>query len=320
MKGKNRLLNLVVVLMMAFVFNSNNVHAQEKIGLAISPLTFELTANPGDTLTNKLKIYNPTDNAVVVTMEVEDFRAIGEAGQVVVSKEEENTYSLRKWIITQPKEFTIESKKEKFVDFVIEVPINAEPGGKYGSILASMSVFSSNGKDSTGAKVAPKVGALVLLSIAGEVKEDIIIKDFTTPSFLEYGPIPFTIKFENKGSVHSKPKGFVTITDWRGNKVKDLEFPQNNVMPGSVRKIETSWNTKWLFGKFTATIVGIYGASNVSLDPYTITFWVLPWRLMLGTSVVLLIVLTILFRSRKRLRMAAKILFKGEHHAVKKDS
>ena len=86
---------LLIFLILGGLVLTNAVFAQE-MGLNISPLTFELTANPGDTLSNKLKLYNPTDSTVIVKMETEDFKAVGETGQVIVAPEENITYSLKR--------------------------------------------------------------------------------------------------------------------------------------------------------------------------------------------------------------------------------
>jgi len=286
--------------------------AQDKgVSITISPLTFELTANPGDTIQNTIKIYNSSDSIISIKMEVEDFKAVGETGQVIVTPDEEITYSLKRWVKTEPAEFTLKPKEEKFVDFIIEVPENAEPGGKYGSVLASTT--GAIGSDITGAAIAQKVGSLLLLTIAGEVQENLIIKDFITPSsFFEYGPIPFSMRFENTGTVHVKPRGFVTITNWRGKKVADIEFPQQNVIPGATRKIETQWNNKWLFGKYTAMLVGIYGTANLPFNPPVLVFWAFPWKIALGILIVLILILLFFYKTRKRWQLALRILFKGE--------
>lgn len=288
------------------------VSAQEGgIGLSISPLTFELTANPGDVLTNIVKIYNPTQNTISVKVEAEDFKTVGETGQVIVtSPEEESGYSLRKWIRVEPETFTLEPDEQKFVNFIIEVPENAEPGGKYGSILAS--ITGVMGEGATGAAIVQRVGVLLLLTVSGQVKEDLQIKEFSAPSFLEYGPAPFLIRFENTGTVHVRPRGFVSIVNWRGKKVIDIEFSQLNVIPGAIRKIEVKWNEKWLFGKYTATLVGSYGTANIPLNPSVLNFWVIPWKIAGGTFLALLLIFFFFYKTRKRWQMAIKILFKGE--------
>jgi hypothetical protein len=294
-------------------------------GISVSPLIFELTANPGDIIPpNTVKIYNPTDNIISIKMEAEDWKAEGETGQVIIEPDVERIYSLKswirwvkidsvenKWVKIDPPEFILEPKQEEFVSFIIEVPENAEPGGKYGSILPATTRTAGN--KVTGTAVALKVGALLLLTVSGETKESLAIKDFTTPSsFFEYGPVPFTIRFENSGTIHEKPKGFITITNWRDKKVADIEFPQMNVIPNSVRKIEASWQRKWLFGKYTAMVVGSYGKENFTITSDVLTFWVIPWRITLVILVVLVLVLLFFYKTRKRWQLALKILLKGE--------
>jgi len=300
---------ILIILVIGGLVLADLVSAQQ-IGVTVSPLTFELTANPGDTLTNTLKIYNPTDSIISIKMEVEDFKPVGETGQVVVEPEEEAIYSLKRWVKTEPIEFTLEPREQKFVDFEISVPENAEPGGKYGSVLASTT--GAIGGEITGAAIAQKVGALLLLTVAGPVKENLTIKEFSAPSFLEYGPVPFAIRFENNGTVHVRPRGFVTITNWWGKKVADVEFSQLNVIPGAIRKIDTSWQNKWLFGKYTAMLVGSYGTANLPFNPPILTFWVFPWKVALGIFLALLLIFAFFYKTRRRWQLALRILLKGE--------
>jgi len=308
MKGIKLLILLIIVIFGGLIL-TQPVFAQ-KVGVTISPLTFELNANPGDAIFNKLKIYNPTDNIITIKMEVESFKTVGETGQVIVTPEEETTYSLKQWVNINPIEFTLEPRESKLVNFDILVPENAEPGGKYGSILASP--IAIMGEEFTGTSVLSKVGALILLTVSGEVKEDLMVKEFSTLSFLETGPVPFTIRFENTGTVHLRPRGFVAISDWRDKKVIDIPFAQNNVIPGSVRKIEASWDKKWVFGKYTAMLVGSYGMTNTVFEPPILTFWVFPWKIMLGVFLILLLITLYFYKTRRRWKLALRILIKGE--------
>jgi len=301
---------VLALVLVVFWLGMNDVAAQGSSRITVSPLNFELTANPGDTVTNTVRISNPGSSAITIQMEVEDFAVVGETGQVVVEPAETETYSIAGWVQVVPDLFTLQPGEQQAVEFSVQVPVNAEPGGHYGSILAS--TIAVTGEGFTGAAIAQKVGSLVLLSVSGEVVEDLRVKEFTAPGFLEFGPVPFVIRLENKGTIHVRPRGFITITNWRDKKVVDLEFPQKNVLPDSTRKIEATWDTKWLFGKYTATIVGSYGSSNNPITPWVVTFWVIPWKLLTAVSIISLIVLLILFLTRKRWGTALKILFRGE--------
>jgi len=295
----------LILIIFGLIF-AKPVLAQVSIG--ISPLIFEITGNPGDVIENFVKVYNSsTDTAVSMKMEVEDIAPTGEIGQVILEAPETETYSLTRWIKCEPEEFDLNPREEKFVKFTIQVPENAEPGGHYGSVLAGTKAVAGPGM--AGTAIIQRIGALVLLTVPGAMEENLIVKDFTAPHYSEYGPIPFEIRFENKGTVHVKPTGYITVTNWLGKKVGDSEIAPRNVLPGGVRKFEASLPQKWFFaGKYTATLTGSYGIANTLLTPTVITFWAFPWKIGLG----ILIVLILLILSRKRWLAAFRVLIRGE--------
>lgn len=295
-----------LILMIGGLLWVNNIEAQ--LSLGVSPLVFEITANPGEVVENFFKVYNPSpDTQVQVKMTLEDIAPTGEVGHVIIEPAETETYSLAKWIKSEPEEFSLGPKEEKFVKFILTIPENAEPGGHYGTIIAGAKGVAGPG--AAGATIAPRVGVLVLLIVPGAMKEELVVKDFSVPNYSEYGPVPFTIRFENKGTVHVKPTGFVTVTNWLGQKVADANFSSHNVLPNATRKFEATLNKKWLWaGKYTATLTGSYGMSNIPLTPTVITFWAFPWKAGLGILVAVILLILI----RKRLWLAFKILIRGE--------
>ena len=267
---KKGIIFLLFLILGGLIFGQN-VLAQLSIG--ISPLVFEITANQGEVIENYIKVYNPSqDSVVTVQMVVEDIRPTGEEGYVVtVDPADMLTFSLAQWISVEPKEVELQPREEKFIKFSIQVPENAEPGGHYGTVLATTK--SVAGPGGAGVGIVTRTGSLVLVTVPGIMEEKLIVKDFFAPSYLEYGPIPFEIRFENHGTVHVKPTGYVTITNWLGQKIGDAEINPRNVLPGGIRKFETSFDKKWFFaGRYTATLTGSYGASNTSLTPTVITF------------------------------------------------
>jgi len=312
------IVSLVVVGFFSFAQLSS---AQEDtVGISISPLTFELTANPGDTLVSEVGIINKGSSPLPITIKAEDFTAAGETGGVIIEEDGNETYSLAKWIKVNPKNIILEPNERRVISFEIIIPTDGEAGGHYGSIVAfTGGNGDSENEDNVGSAVSMKVASLILLNVSGEVIENMDVLNFSAPEFQEYGPVSFEMRFKNKGTVHIKPRGFITITDMFGNKVKDLEFPSKNVLPGSIRKIETEWDGGFLIGKYTAMVVGSYGNSNEPFVSNIITFTVFPWKLALSILIAILFVLTLLFLSRKRLRLAAKILLKGEHHTKQKE-
>ncbi len=304
-------LSIYVMILVFFLsiglFTSKYVFGQEdSSGLSISPVTFELNAEPGDKLTNQIKIYNPTNSTLTLNIKLEDLTATGDEGQVVLSEPvDDSSYSIAKWITVTPSVLTLEAKDEAFITFDINIPNNAEPGGHYGSIVASLSGAT---QEVTGSSVGSDRGALILLKVAGNVEEELLIDTFEAPSFSEYGPIHFDITFENMGNVHVKPQGFVTITNFAGDQITQLEIPRNNVIPGAKRQADVDWEDKNLIGRYTATLVANYGEGNSEVITDSITFIVFPWKVALLILVVVVLVSIILFKGRKRFGKAVKAL------------
>ena len=288
-------------------------------GVSVSPVKFEISANPGETQTSFFKVTNNGDSERVIRIAVEDFAPVGESGQVRLVEDAPSTYALSQWVTFDPIEFPLGAKETKQIEFRINVPFDAEPGGHYASILATVGGGAVEG----GAAIAQKVGSLLLLHVAGDVEEEMFVKsmqsvienpekkdEYLPQNFFEYGPVTVLSRFENMGTVHLKPRGFVTLTNMMGREVDKVEIEQLNVLPNSVRRIPAELGEKWMFGKYTATMTAIYGSTNEPLS-YSTSFWVFPWKVGGAVGFGVLIFLLFMFKARKRIRLAFKVLFKG---------
>ncbi len=299
---------LLLVLIVAGMVFSQTVSAQG-VSVGLSPLSFELTGNPGEVIENYITVGNPSnENVVLIQMTTEDFAPTGETGKVVVEPADTETYSLASWVKCEPEEVTLDPGGQKKIKFTITIPENAEPGGHYGTVIAGAKGVA--GPEVTGATILPRVGTLVLLTVPGEAKEILGVKEFkTSQSYFDQGPIPFMVKFENSGTIHLKPSAVITITDIWGKKVAEIPLTQKNVLPGAIRKFEASWDQDWLLGgKYMATLSGTYGQRDIPLESQVITFYAFPWKVALG--IILAIIFFIL--TRRRWITAFGILLKGE--------
>lgn len=289
---------------------ASGLFAGSALAVSISPVKFELSANPGDEIRNVIRVYNDTAEPVAVTVNVDNFSPTGEDGQVVIDESDDTTgFSLKSWVSLSENQFTLEPRTSQAVEFAVLVPTNAEPGGHYGSILASIAPIDS--VTGGGVGIAQRVGALLLLDVAGEVTEKMYIAEFSTPEFSEYGPIDFTLRLKNDGSVHLKPRGFIKITNMFGKEAGIFDIPQSNVLPQSVRKFDFDWGVKYMYGKYTASLSAIYGSGNESLSAIT-TFWIIPWKIVTVTIFIILLVVVGIFRGRHRIALAMKVLRGGQ--------
>ncbi len=254
-------------------------------GLSVSPPTFELTGNPGDTITNTVRFENTSDEMMKIAVDRRNFTAIGEEGAVGLT-EEETSFSLASWISVEPENALVPAKSTRTFRYTIKVPLSAEPGGHFGSLI--FRTVPSESLEGSGATLAQELGSLVLLRIAGESKEDAKIESFSAENyFSEYGPIIIATRVNNLGNVHLKPTGMISISNMFGQKVATVPLDSKNILPRAVRRLDSTWDTKWRLGRYTATLVMVYGKDMTQRAVVT-NFIVFPYKIAAVVAIVLI--------------------------------
>ena len=272
-------------------------------GLEISPPVVELAAKPGQVVQVKIKLRNVTKSPLIASGQTNDFVAGGEEGEpkLLLKEGEVSGYSLKGWIANVPN-LTLQPGQVQEMLINVKVPVGASPGGHYGVIR-----FTGRPPEleDTGVALSASIGTLVLVNVAGEVKESTKLEDlFVTRlgvrgRFFESGPLIFTERIRNDGTVHVKPTGTLEIFSLFGRKVASFKVndPARNILPDSIRKFEQTWSKKWSFGRYRAQVNLSYG-SNKTLKAST-SFWVIPYRLLL-LILLILVILFFIFRSAIR--------------------
>lgn len=273
-------------------------------GLTISPPISEPKVKPGQTVTQTIRLTNPTDKLVEVYPQAMDFKAKGDGGQPAFynAAESGDKFSLAKWISFNPAKIALTPEQEVDFNYKLTVPLDAEPGGHYGAIF----FVSEPPKDNTaGSKVSvgSMVGSLVLMTVPGDTIQKGLVESFATEkgTYVANSKVNVITKIANVGNVHFKPIGTVNITNAYGKQVSSQTFnDQNgNVLPDSTRKFVNTWTPKWNeFGMFKANLDIKYGDAGVPLTA-AYTFWVLPvWVLGAGSIALFVIVLLIVMLTR----------------------
>lgn len=280
------------ILMPAIVLAQQNPSTPGQ-GLEISPPLIELSANPGQTITANIRIRNVTRGELVVNGKADDFGAKGEEGepQLLLDEKEAGPYSLKFWVPQVPS-FRLVPGEVKTAQVNIVVPANAEPGGHYGVIRFTGTPPELEG---TGVSLSASIGTLVLLKVSGEISENLSVEEFFASyngkkgGFFETGPITLTERLRNTGSVHVKPVGYVEVFDLFGKRIAQLPIsnPARNVLPDSVRKFEQKIDRKNLFGPYKAKFSADYG-NGKKLESKVMTFWVVPYKLILLIVLILI--------------------------------
>jgi hypothetical protein len=295
---------LVVATILAPLHSTLPAQAQEANaanGLQISPAVVEVNGEPGQTYTINVQVTNVTGSDLSFTTDVNDFSAKDESGapSVVVDDSVPSSASIQSWV-TVPSAFDLAARANQTITATLTIPQNAEPGGHYGVIRFSGQTPEVEG---SGVGLSASAGSLILVRVAGAVNEELELLTFSASksgslgSFFENGPLTFIARFENKGNVHVEPTGQIVVQDMFGNQVGVLKVNENsgNVLPGSIRRFESTLDQQWLFGRFTADIEIGYGTTGDAIVR-TITFWVIPWKLI-GLCLIGLFTLIFILRT-----------------------
>jgi len=217
--------------------------------------------------------WNGTDEFLPVSLAAADFVPSDEEGHVTVGGSVPEGNSLKEWIHPEFPQVAVAPKTEFEFRFSVDVPKNADPGTHYGVLLVSTAPATQG----AGASVQAKIGPIILVKVAGDVKEQLTLESLSAPRFLDSPPIGLEARFKNEGTVHEAPQGTIEVRNLFDLLVATGTLPERNVLPGAARKIEASVGEGFWLGRYTVYLHATYGEDNTELDAKK-TVWIVPWR------------------------------------------
>jgi hypothetical protein len=302
-------LAVALVVGVVFVALPGRSAAEGGQAFSISPPLIELQGDPGQRLTTSIKFTNVSDEELLIKTQLNDFGPKNETGEpnIIFDDVENADYSLRQWV-NSPAPFKIKAHEAKTVEFPITIPNNAEPGGHYAVIRFT---GTAPELEESGVALTASIGTLVFLQVSGAIEEKASVEEFFSATakyvkakktfvadskgaWFKQGPIQFVERIENEGNVHIKPTGTIKVKNIFGRQVTELRIngnpndPNNvpkSILPQSIRRFEQTLDRKWMFGRYTATVNVAYGQGQQPLQT-TMTFWVIPYELILIVLIV----------------------------------
>lgn len=282
--------------------------AQES-GISIKPAMFEKTIDPGTEERYSVSVVNLNGAEQKFYVFTRNISGVKDGGVPIFANDnvERTGYELADWINLPFSEITVPANGSISLDITLNIPAEASPGSHFGGVF--ISVDPPDIKQS-GAAVGYQVAHIVSVRVAGDVKEEASIRQFSTSQYL-YGSqkIDFSIRIENTGNVLIKPVGPLEIYNMLGNKVGDAMFnvDQASVLPkfpnatneedNGVRLFEISWEGDSIgFGRYEAIlspVYGDYGAKKTMSS--TVSFWILPMNIIGPALGVLAVILLIVY-------------------------
>ncbi len=290
--------------------------------LTVSPVKIDITGDPGTTVHGEIELFNEQDSNKTFYSSFENFETNGESGapSFVGAKD-----GLATWLQTDT-QVVLNSNQRTKVPFSITIPYGAEAGGYFAAIF-----FGSQppGKqESSQLAIGGKLGILVFLKVSGKVEEGGGLLDFTTKNnqiFFDALPINFYYRVNNTGGDRVIPQGLLEVKNlgFLNSFSGKANLKDGSVLPRSIRKFEVGWvNDQALsekekselgffgkaflelkafnFGWYTANLNIFWGENNSKSFSSRLSFFIIPWHLLMIVGVFLLVVLGFGFFGLKR--------------------
>src|ERR1035437_1258116 len=271
---------------------------QRTVTIAYPTLTHKL--NPGDSTEGFTKVINQSTSTLTFKLGVQDFVVTDTLGtpNIIPPGTLNNKYSAAAWIGATPETFTLKPGETQKLNYYVQVPKDARPGGHYAAIVYSPIVTEA--LTGSGGTVNSQLGSLFYITINGPINEQVSITKFFANPFQEYGPVNILTQLKNLGDLHTVPKGTITVSGLFFNQTQDL--PTHNIFPEAARDFSNTFGKSLMVGQYKATLMGSYGASNNLPLVATVYFWVFPWRvtLVIVLTAVALILGGLYIKKRKK--------------------
>jgi hypothetical protein len=324
---KKILLAVLLAIFFGFLAPAFAQNASSELRLTTSPLPINLKVTPGTTVSTNIKVKNDGVQSENIKVALMKFKADSITGTPTLSDREQGD-DYFDWVSFSEDKFQLPVNEWKTVTVTFNVPPEASFGYYYAVAFSRSDENVKPGDKQT--MLIGSVATLVLLEVqVPNAKREIQVTDFSIEkNMFEFLPINFSIKLRNTGNVHVAPRGniFISKDDQKDVAILEVNPNKGSILPNSPRTFQESWSDgfpyytekqadgkavldengkqkqelKWNFaevsklrwGKYTAKMLLIYddGKRDIPVES-EVSFWVVPWRLMLASLFVGIFVL-----------------------------
>lgn len=205
---------------------------------SISPARQELELAAGQTKIFNLKVTNLSTEAEHFSLSIKDlYPDLGGTGFTFSPNSiPASQYLFSRLDLSYPEQLTILPGETKFIPIAISVPETWPPGSLHGLLNLTLDQSGLAGT----AKLNTSAGAIVLIRLAGPVKESGRLLRFNAlATWLASSARPsLQIAYQNDGNVYLNPYGVITLKNWRGVAIQKNYVEPWFVLPGAIRNRE----------------------------------------------------------------------------------
>jgi hypothetical protein len=193
---------------------------QGHAGLTITPARYEGIVAPGKSCEGVYTVRNDFPTKTEVIASFRDWFILPENNNIPISG----------WISIKPNEFLLKPGESKDVHFTVHVPTAAK------GVSVAMFSFSPRAEKNG---ITSMMSVSLYITVAGTEKIGWEINDIKLDK--SSSEFKMTAQVQNKGNVHVRPSGTVTINSANKDLVFAMIIPEGRpVYPGAIRSIKAS--------------------------------------------------------------------------------
>ena len=279
-------------------------------GVVVEPAIVDVSVKPGTTAKFEVIITNDERESVDVRLIKADVRFGINNTPVFLLEGEDPEISIIDWLRVSQNEFSLNPQDELSITAQVVVPTDAGPSGYYGAFLVEEGHFDHAPSEGLSAQITKQIAVLLFIEVEGDGVRRIELIEYSTskPIYFDF-PVDFNILLQNTGNLHVQPHGSIRLYNTlTGQRITDLLVNADSrySLPQLARAFDVIWQKNPFdfhpiyFGKIKAELNLSYD-NSLNLPTKVITFWMIPWYLILLVVglVVLFALLVIYIRYRR---------------------
>ena len=316
----------------------------QEFEIQVSPATLPVTLKPNMNKTVTITVRNFSNHSETLIPRLSGFK-IDRLSQKV-QLDYKPPVNLAEWVTFKQSMLALKAGESKNLDVMYDTPSNV--GFSYSVAIT----LSRDGQDTSTANIGASLkGTVAIFNLINidrpGAKRELTIESFTTKKgTYEFLPATFTLRIKNTGNVIDQPAGNIFIQRSEDDAEPITTLPINAdgsyILPGNSRDISVDWkegfpayvaaqggeagekhlNWNWKnandfrLGKYTAKAVMVYNDGQRDVPVInSVGFWVLPWRLIIISLILIVVLLMGLFGWGRLIALVTK---KVQRYAVRK--
>lgn len=294
--------------------------ATQPINLTVSPISLNIVTDPGASTNATIKIRNNGSVTENLHLSLATFTA-NTAGDTPVITDFKADDDSQNWLQFSEDTFTVKPGEWKTLQVTFSPPSSAALGYYYAILVERQQEADVEG-GSTAVTGVPAILVLTEVSSPLAKKELQLVSFSSSKRLYEFLPAEFQLSIKNTGNIQTAPSGdiFIDSQDKHDLGIVPINPARGMILPGSTRTYTVHWDqgfpkyifekdelgnvkmkldwdfsqaNKFRIGKYEATALFVYdnGQRDIPTEA-TLSFWVMPWRIMLAALAVIALVTT----------------------------